>query len=71
MTDRYYADLNPAFGARNELRWVVFDRSTGRPVARSIAPQRASRVAAERLADKLNDIEDYVLSVHANQLVGA
>ncbi len=27
MTDRYYADLNPAFPARGTLRWTVFYRN--------------------------------------------
>jgi hypothetical protein len=68
---RYYADLNPSYGARAELRWVVFDRATRRPVPRAIAAQRTTRQAAERLADKLNDIEDFNRSVIAERHAGA
>lgn len=55
---RYYADLNPAFGAWQEQRWVVFDRETGHPVPRAIVRQYASRPFAEGAAARLNKVEE-------------
>ena len=58
-SDRFYADLNPAFGAWQEKRYVIFDATTRRPVPREIAPQYASRKSAERIADRLNCMEEF------------
>ena len=54
---RFYADLNPAFGAWQEKRYVVIDRNTGRPVARFTAPQYATKKAAEKSAVRLNELD--------------
>ena len=63
-TERFYADLNPAFGAWQEKRYVIFDAETKRPVARAIAPKYTSRKSAERIADRLNCMEEFKRLAH-------
>jgi hypothetical protein len=54
---RFYADLNYNFGAWQEKRYAIFDRTTGRIVAKAIAPQYQSLKAAESCAKRLNELE--------------
>ena len=55
--DRYYADLNPRYGARYERRYAVMQRNPGGPGTPVYGMHYATRQAAERNAAKLNEQE--------------
>lgn len=57
MTDRYYADLNPRFGARYERRYAVFIRRSASGPSNLTNLHYTTRKGAEVAARKLNGQE--------------
>lgn len=57
MSDRYYADLNPRYGARYEGRYTVMRRNPDAPGSPVYGMHYVTRKAAERNAAKLNEQE--------------
>jgi hypothetical protein len=53
---RYYADLNPRYGAKYERRWAVFIRRGPGDAAQTML-HYIDRRSAERVAAKLNKQE--------------
>lgn len=56
MNERYYADLNPRFGARYENRYAVFIRRSATDRVQTYL-QYVTRRSAENAATRLNKQE--------------